>query len=68
MNIGISIGIIEVSTSRKCFFDFISVPYTITDFQAPETLSYRPCGSKWKDVKNVVFSSSKCEKRNLAET
>ena len=32
------IGIIEVSTSRKCFFDIISVPYTITDFQAPETL------------------------------
>ena len=32
------IGIIEFSTSRKCCFDFISVPYTITDFQAPETL------------------------------
>ena len=32
------IGIIEVSTSRKYFFDLISVPYTITDPQAPETL------------------------------
>ena len=29
----IPIGIIEVSTSRKFFFYFISVPYTITDLQ-----------------------------------
>ena len=27
------IGIIQVSTPRKWFFFFISVPYTITDFQ-----------------------------------
>jgi hypothetical protein len=38
MNIGISIGIIEVSTSRKCCFYFISVPYTNTELWAPETL------------------------------
>jgi len=32
------ISIIEVSTSRKCCFYTISVPYTITDLQATETL------------------------------
>jgi len=32
------IDIIEVSVSRKYYFDFISVPYTITDLQAPESL------------------------------
>ena len=31
-------GLIELSTSRKCRFDFISVPYTTTELQAPETL------------------------------
>jgi len=40
------IGIIENSTSRKCFFDFISVPYTIIDLQAPETLYNLPLGAK----------------------
>jgi len=48
-------------------FDFISVPYTITYLQAPETLWYIPGGAKWNDVKNVLFSSSKCEKSS-AET
>ena len=32
------IGKIKVSYSRKFFFKFISVPYTITEYQAPETL------------------------------
>ena len=32
------IVIIEVKTSRKCCFWFISVPYTITDIQAAATL------------------------------
>ena len=31
----IPIGIIDVSTSQKWFFYFISVPYRITDLQAP---------------------------------
>jgi len=34
----IPVGIIEVSTTRKRSFYFISVPYTITDLQVPETL------------------------------
>ena len=38
MNIGISNGIIEVSTQKNDVFYFISLPYTITEFQAPETL------------------------------
>jgi len=45
-------------------FDFILVPYTITDLQAPENLKYISRGAKWKDVKNVLFSSSKCKKEN----
>jgi len=49
-------------------FDFISVPYTITDFQAPESLYYIQRGEKWNDVKNVLFGSAKCEKRKSAET
>jgi len=31
------IGIFEISISHKSSFDFISVPYTITDLQSPET-------------------------------
>jgi len=31
------IGIIEVSKPRKWIFYFLSVPYTITDLQVPET-------------------------------
>jgi len=38
-------------------FVFISVPYTVTDIQAPETLYYIPRGAKWNDVNNVLFSS-----------
>jgi len=49
-------------------FDFISVPYKITDLQAPETIYYIPTGAKWKDVKNVLFVFSKCEQRKSAET
>jgi len=49
-------------------FDFISVPYTITDLQASETLYYIRRGAKCNDVKKVLFSSSKCEKRKSAET
>jgi len=49
-------------------FDFILVPYTITDLQASDTLWYIPRGAKWNDVNNVHFISSKCEKRKSAET
>jgi hypothetical protein len=45
-------------------FEFISVSYTITEFQASETLSYIPRVAKWNDEKNLFFSSSKCEKGN----
>jgi len=34
----IPIGIIEFRPQLNVGFDFISVPYTITDLQAPETL------------------------------
>ena len=47
---------------------FISVTYTITDMQEPETHHYIPRGAKWHDVKNVLFSPSKCEQRKTAET
>jgi hypothetical protein len=40
----------------------------ITDLQAPETLNNIPLGEKWHVVKNVLFSSSKCDKRKSAET
>jgi len=46
-------------------FDLILVPYTITDHQAPENLQYIPRGAKWNDVKNVLFSNSKCKKNQL---
>ena len=62
------IGIIEVSTHVNFVFDFISVPYTITELQARETLYFAPLGAKLNDVKNVLFSSSKCEKRKSDET
>jgi len=32
------IGIIEVSTSRNCCFLLYSIPYSITELQAPEAL------------------------------
>ena len=47
----------------KFVSDFISFPYTITDLEAPETLYYIPRGAKLNDVKNVVFSSTKYEKK-----
>jgi hypothetical protein len=62
------IGIIEFRLHENVVFEFISVTYTITDLEAPETLWYVPREAKWNDVKNVLFSSSKCEKTNSAET
>jgi hypothetical protein len=64
----IPISIIESSNSRTWFFYFISVPYTITELQAPETHKYIPRGAKKKKKKNVHFSSSKFEQRQSAET
>ena len=64
----IAIAIIEISPHENEFLKFISVPYTYTDRQVPENLLYLPRGAKWRDVKNVLFSSSKCEKRKSAET
>jgi len=60
----IPIGIIEFSTSPKCCFDFISVPYTITDFQETQTLWYIPRGAKWDDVKNVLSAPQNAKKEN----
>ena len=54
----------KIRTHENEIFYFISVPYTITDFQALETLQYIPRGANWNDVKNVLFSSSKCETKN----
>ena len=63
-----TIGIIEVSTSRKWSFYFISVPFTITDLQPLYSHYYITRWAKWSDVKNVIFSFSKCEKWKSAET
>jgi len=62
------IGIIIFRPHVNVVFDFISVPYTISDLQEPETLYNIPLGAKWNVVKNVLFSSSKCDKRISAET
>jgi len=45
-------------------FYFISVPYMITELQVNETLFYITRGAKWSDVRNVLFSCSKGEKKN----
>jgi len=45
-------------------FNFISFPYSITDFQEPETLSYIPHGAKWIDVKNVISAPRNAKKGN----
>jgi len=47
-------------------FIFISVPYTISELQVPETVKYITGGAKWSDVENVLFSSSNLEKRKSA--
>jgi len=52
----------------KVVFDFISVLYMNTDVQAPEPLYYISRGAKCNDVKYVLSSSSKCEKRKSVET
>ena len=66
MNIGISIGIIENSTSRKYFFWLCFS--SLYDYRHPSTWNplYIPRGAKWDDVNKVLFSSSKCEKRKSA--
>ena len=57
------IGIIEVSTARNEVFYFISVPCTITDLLAPETLSYITRGAEWSDVNYVLLTSTKSKKK-----
>ena len=57
-----TIGIIEVSTPRNEVSYYISVPYKITDIQAPETLYYIPRGAKWSDVKKCISSPQKKKK------
>jgi len=57
------IGIIENSTSRKCcFWLYFS---SLHDYWSPSTWTslVHIHGSKWNDVKNVLFRSSKCEKK-----
>ena len=46
-------------------FLFISVRYTITDFQTPETLYYVTRRAKWSDVKNFDFQLVKMWKMNF---
>jgi len=48
------------------FFYIISVPYTISDLHVPKTLQYMPRGAKWRDVNNLLYSFSKCEKSKSA--
>ena len=62
------IGIIEVSTSRKCcFWLYFS---SLHDYWPPCTwnLLVHTSWGKMVDVKNGIFSSWKCEKRKSAET
>jgi len=68
MNTGISNGIFEVPTNEIVVFAFIFVRYTITNLQTHQTLLYITRGAKWSVVKNVLFSSSNCEKWTSAET
>ena len=68
LSTGISNCNFQVWTPRKWCFEFISVQYTITDYQTPETLWYTTRGAKWSDVKNVLFSFAKYEKWTSAET
>ena len=62
------IGIIQVSSPRKLIFllNFTS----LHDYWSPTTLISLVHNSlwKWSDVKNVLFSFSKCEKWKSAET
>jgi hypothetical protein len=62
------ICLFEVSTTRNWVFCFISFRYTITYLQTNETLQFITCGKELNGVKNVLFSSSKCEKWISAET
>ena len=67
-NIGISNGILRVSTSNKwCFLLYFS---SLHYYWPPSTWNplLHTSWCKWNDVKNVLFSSSKCEKRKSAET
>jgi hypothetical protein len=58
------IGTIEISTSRKCWF-WLYFSY-LHDCWPPSTWNslVHTSWSKWNDVKNVFFRSSKCEKNS----
>jgi len=62
------IDIIEVSTSRKCCFWICF--NSLHDYWPPNTWHplVHTSWVKWNEVKNVIFSSSKCEKRKSLET
>jgi hypothetical protein len=64
MNIGISNWHNWIFDLTKIFFlNLFQFLTTITELQAPKTLYSIPRGAKWNDVKNVLFSSSKFEKK-----
>jgi hypothetical protein len=46
-------------------FDIISVPCTITDLQAPETLYYIHRLAKWNNLKNVLSTPQNAIKKQL---
>ena len=62
------IGIIQVSTPRK--WSFLLYFSSFHDYWPPTTLISLVHNSlgKWSDVKNVLFSFSKCEKWKSADT
>jgi len=49
------IGVFETSNHDNEVFAII-FQYTISDLQTPEILQFLTRGSKWSDVKNVIFS------------
>ena len=62
------IGIIQVWSPRK--WSFLLYFSSLQDYWPPTTLISLEHNSlgKWSDVKNMIFSFSKCEKRKSAET
>jgi len=62
MNTVFPMGLFEVSTPRK--WAFCLYFSSIHDYwhQTPDIRKYISRGAKWRDVKNVFFSSSNYEK------
>ena len=67
MNIGVTIGIIEVSTSRNFFFTLFHFLTRLFTSKHLKRFSTYLVGRMERCDKNVLFSSSKFEKKNQLE-